>query len=155
VPGGKAPRKIQQTPLKLGQPPATASATGLKSQRLENSILAGPKAEESRAVETKVAAPSSPATAVPPPTAATTAAGAVTTAPLKTKPAQQQQQPAKAKEAEKVRKEKPPKKGSEPVVAKKPIKTVEEAFRASAADRDYRIPYASGTKFIIKQAGKV
>ena len=50
------------------------------------------------------------------------------------------------------KKEKPPKKGADTVVAKKPIKTVEEAFKA--ADRDYRVPHA-GPKFIIKQAGKV
>ena len=73
-------------------------------------------------------------------------AGPTTAAP---RPAQPPQSKASEKAA---KKEKPPKKGADTVVAKKPIKTVEEAFKA--ADRDYRVPHA-GPKFIIKQAGKV
>ncbi len=93
------------------------------------------------------------ATAAPPLASAALATTTKVTAASPTKPAAKVSQPASAKALEKAKKEKPAKKGSEPVVAKKkPIKTVEDAFKASAVDRDYRAPYA-GPKFIIKQAG--
>jgi hypothetical protein len=136
----KGPRKIQQTPLKLG--PATGGNTKKQQQqRLENTFNAQP--EESRSVEVKVAAPptATPTVTSPPPASSTTAAAVLSPQ-------------SKAAAAEKPRKEKPAKKGGAEaaVVAKKPIKTVEEAFKA--ADRDYRVPSYSAPKFIIKQAGK-
>ena len=107
-------------------------------------------------MEVKVAAPPPPpasATAAPPLATAALATTTKVTAAAPTKPAAKVPQPASDKALEKAKKEKPAKKGSEPVVTKKkPIKTVEDAFKASSVDRDYRAPYA-GPKFIIKQAG--